>query len=109
MLRFVTPVMHFRRTATRATEIRGQRIEAGDKVVMYYVSANRDEEVFPDPDNFDVTRWSGAAAALELHQRLQRDSGAFHAGEVEDWGAQLVTGAAVATEIDVSAGGVRSV
>ena len=56
MLRFVTPVMHFRRTATRATEIRGQRIEAGDKLVMYYVSANRDEEVFTDPDSFDVTR-----------------------------------------------------
>ena len=56
MLRFVTPVMHFRRTATRATEIRGQRVAAGDKVVMYYTSANRDEEVFPDPDAFDVAR-----------------------------------------------------
>jgi cholest-4-en-3-one 26-monooxygenase len=56
MLRFVTPVMHFRRTATRATEIRGQRIAAGDKVVMYYTSANRDEDVFRDPDTFDVAR-----------------------------------------------------
>jgi cholest-4-en-3-one 26-monooxygenase len=56
MLRYVTPVMHFRRTATRATEIRGQRIEAGGKVVMYYTSANRDEDVFKDPDAFDVAR-----------------------------------------------------
>jgi cholest-4-en-3-one 26-monooxygenase len=56
MLRYVTPVMHFRRTATRATEIRGQRIEAGDKVVMYYTSANRDEDVFENPDAFEVAR-----------------------------------------------------
>jgi cholest-4-en-3-one 26-monooxygenase len=56
MLRWVTPVMHFRRTATRDTEIRGQKIKEGDKVVMYYASANRDEAVFPNPDTFDVGR-----------------------------------------------------
>lgn len=56
MLRWVTPVMHFRRTATRETEIRGQRIREGEKVVMYYCSANRDEDVFPDGDVFDITR-----------------------------------------------------
>lgn len=56
MLRWATPVMHFRRTATRDVEIRGQKIKAGDKVVTWYVSANRDEEVFPDPYRFDVTR-----------------------------------------------------
>ncbi|MGH7858545.1 MAG: cytochrome P450, partial [Candidatus Binatia bacterium] len=56
MLRVVSPVMHFRRTATRDTELRGQKIREGDKVVMWYVSANRDEDVFPDPDRFDVGR-----------------------------------------------------
>jgi len=56
MLRCVTPVMHFRRTATRDSEIRGQRIGEGDKVVLYYVSANRDEDVFPDSASFDVAR-----------------------------------------------------
>lgn len=56
MLRWHTPVMHFRRTAREDCELGGQAIAAGDKVVMWYVSANRDEEVFPDADRFDVTR-----------------------------------------------------
>ena len=56
ILRWATPVLHFRRTATVDTELRGQRIAAGEKVVTWYVSANRDEEVFADPDRFDVTR-----------------------------------------------------
>ena len=47
---------HFRRTATRDTELGGQTIKEGDKVVMWYVSSNRDEERFPDPERFDVTR-----------------------------------------------------
>jgi len=56
MLRWVTPVIHFRRTATADTEIRGQTIRRGDKVVMWYPSANRDEDVFERPDVFDVRR-----------------------------------------------------
>ncbi|MGZ4154732.1 MAG: cytochrome P450 [Actinomycetota bacterium] len=56
ILRWATPVLHFRRTATRDVELRGQRIKAGDKVVTWYISANRDESVFPDPYVFDVTR-----------------------------------------------------
>ena len=56
LLRWVSPVMHFRRTAMRDTEIRGQKIREGDKVVIYYISANRDEEIFPDPYRFDVER-----------------------------------------------------
>jgi len=56
MLRYVTPVMHFRRTALQDTEVRGQEIRQGEKVVIWYVSANRDEDVFPDPDTFDVGR-----------------------------------------------------
>jgi cytochrome P450 len=56
ILRWATPVLHFRRTASRDTELRGQPIAAGDKVVTWYVSANFDPEVFPDPHRFDVTR-----------------------------------------------------
>ncbi|HSL10859.1 MAG TPA: cytochrome P450 [Actinomycetota bacterium] len=56
ILRWATPVLHFRRTASRDTELRGQRIRAGDKVVTWYVSANFDPEVFADPHRFDVTR-----------------------------------------------------
>ena len=56
MLRWVTPVMYFRRTATQDKEIRGQQIKKGDKVTLWYISANRDEEVFPDPYRFDVGR-----------------------------------------------------
>jgi cholest-4-en-3-one 26-monooxygenase len=56
ILRYNPPVMYFRRTATRDTEIRGQKIREGEKVVMYYPSVNRDEDVFPDPDRFDVAR-----------------------------------------------------
>ncbi|MGH0037959.1 MAG: cytochrome P450 [Myxococcota bacterium] len=56
VLRYVSPIVCFRRTATRETEIRGQRVEAGQKVVMLYQAANRDSEVFDRPDEFDVTR-----------------------------------------------------
>ncbi len=56
MLRWAAPIHHFRRTATRDVELRGRRIRAGDKVIMWYPSANRDEDVFDDPYVFDVGR-----------------------------------------------------
>jgi len=56
MLRWVSPVNYFRRTATRDAEIRGVPIRAGEKVTLWYPSANRDEDQFPDPDAFDVGR-----------------------------------------------------
>ena len=56
ILRYVTPIVCFRRTARRDTTVRGQRIAAGERVLMLYQSANRDEAVFTDPDGFDVTR-----------------------------------------------------
>jgi cytochrome P450 len=56
VLRHSTPVMHFRRTATADTQIRGVDIKAGDKLVMWYCSGDRDEEVFPDPARFDIFR-----------------------------------------------------
>ncbi|MEW6267997.1 MAG: cytochrome P450 [Thermodesulfobacteriota bacterium] len=56
ILRYVSPIICFRRTATHDTEIRGQEIHAGERVLMLYQSANRDDEVFAEPDRFDVTR-----------------------------------------------------
>jgi cholest-4-en-3-one 26-monooxygenase len=56
VVRWVSPVNLFRRTALQDTEIRGQRIREGDKVVMFYSSANRDEDIFTDPYAFDVGR-----------------------------------------------------
>ncbi len=56
MLRYRPPVMYFRRTATEDTELRGEKIRKGDKVTLWYPSANRDEDVFPDADRFDVAR-----------------------------------------------------
>ena len=47
---------HFRRTATRDIELAGRQIREGEKVVMWYVSSNRDETRYEDPDRFDVTR-----------------------------------------------------
>jgi len=56
LLRWRGPVMYFRRTATRDHELRGRTIRAGDKVLLAYVSANRDESHFADPDRFDPAR-----------------------------------------------------
>jgi cytochrome P450 len=56
LLRWLTPVHYFRRTATRDTELGGARMRAGDRVVMMYASANRDEAVFREPQRFDATR-----------------------------------------------------
>lgn len=77
MLRWVTSVIYFRRTATKDTNIRGQDIKAGDKIVMWYGSGNRDEEVFPDGHLFQVERENakrhlafGAGEHLCLGNRL---------------------------------------
>jgi cytochrome P450 len=59
MLRWWTPVMHFRRTALADTSLSDVDIKAGDKVVVWFSAANRDETVFGDPDAFDVTRAPG--------------------------------------------------
>jgi cholest-4-en-3-one 26-monooxygenase len=56
ILRWASPVMYFRRNVLRDTELRGQEIKAGDKVTLWYISANRDDEVFDDPFTFDIRR-----------------------------------------------------
>lgn len=64
LLRWSTPVMHFRRTVTRDVELGGQTIPAGDWVLMHYLSANRDEAVFDRPEEFDVARTDAGHAAF---------------------------------------------
>ncbi|MHB8453079.1 MAG: cytochrome P450 [Mycobacteriales bacterium] len=56
IVRWVSPVMDFRRTVLADTQIGEQQVRKGDKVVIFYASANRDEAVFPEPDRFDVGR-----------------------------------------------------
>ncbi len=56
VLRWTSPVIHFCRTPTDDVEIRGQQVRAGDRLVLFYPSANRDEEVFEAPDEFRVDR-----------------------------------------------------
>ena len=56
VMRYASPVLHFRRTATTDTEMHGVQIRAGDKVVVWLISANNDERQFADPLRFDITR-----------------------------------------------------
>lgn len=56
IIRWQTPLAHMRRTALVDTELEGKKIKAGEKVVMWYISANRDESVFPDADKLDIKR-----------------------------------------------------
>jgi len=56
LLRFSTPVIHFTRTASVDTELGGKQIKAGERVLMVYASANRDERAFENPDSIDVRR-----------------------------------------------------
>ena len=55
-MRWASPVIHFRRTATRDSELGGQKLREGEKIVLWYNSANRDELAFVEPYRFDVTR-----------------------------------------------------
>ncbi len=55
-VRWATPVLHFRRTTTRPVELYGEQLDEGEKVVLFYLSGNRDETAIDDPKRFDVTR-----------------------------------------------------
>jgi cytochrome P450 len=80
-LRLFPAFAHFRRTATRDTELHGQQIRQGEKVVLWYVSSNRDEARFEDPDRFDVTRWPTRGCSPEASvSRDRSDHQAFGAG-----------------------------
>ena len=76
-LRLVSPVMYMRRTAQADAELSGQKITKGEKVVMYYGAANRDPDVFADPDKMDIQRNNanehlafGTGAHVCLGQRI---------------------------------------
>ena len=56
IVRWASPVIYFRRSVTHDTELRGQQIKAGDKITVWYPSANRDEDIFDKPFDFDVGR-----------------------------------------------------
>ena len=56
MLRWVSPIRNMNRTATADVEVHGQRVHEGDRILLLYPSANRDEAVFADPDQFDIAR-----------------------------------------------------
>ena len=97
-LRMFPAFAHFRRTATRSTELNGQPIAEGDKVIMWYVSSNRDESRYEDPHRFDVTRnpehqafgaggrhfcLGTALARLELRILLEESLSRYPAMEIE--------------------------
>lgn len=112
LLRYVSPVIAFLRTATRDTELRGVPVHKGDRVAMFYPSANRDEAHFADPDRFDIARKPNAhlafggggmhfclganlarveAAAL-VHEVLSRMKNMELAGPVERMPSTLING-----------------
>ena len=66
IVRWVSPVIHMRRTATREVVLGGKTIRKGDKVVVWYGSGNRDAEAFPEPDRFDVSRTRTPGAAKHV-------------------------------------------
>jgi cholest-4-en-3-one 26-monooxygenase len=68
ILRWVSPLNYFRRTATKDTEIRGIKIKENDKVAIFYPSANRDEEIFADPYKFDIARTPNEHLAFGVGQ-----------------------------------------
>jgi cytochrome P450 len=95
ILRWANPLHYFRRTATSNTSLGSQQIWAGDKVAMYYTSANRDEDVFDDPQAFDITRSPnrhlsfGQAEHFCLGAHLARLEGTIFFGELLDTFASI--------------------
>lgn len=74
-IRYQTPLAHMRRTANQDTELFGEQIKAGDKLVLWYLSANRDETVFDNPDKLDITR-ENARRHLSFGHGIHRCVGA---------------------------------
>jgi cholest-4-en-3-one 26-monooxygenase len=70
MLRYRAPVMYFRRTAKQDTEVAGRKIREGDKLTLWYPSANRDESMFSEPDRFDIARHPNDHLAFGVGQHF---------------------------------------
>jgi cytochrome P450 len=75
ILRWVSPVHHMARTVTADTEIRGKKLKAGDRLIMWYGSVNRDEDIFPDPYTFDITRSPNDHLAFGIGEHFCLGSG----------------------------------
>ena len=75
ILRWVSPVHHMARTVTADTEIRGKKMKAGDRLIMWYGSVNRDEDIFPDPYTFDITRSPNDHLAFGIGEHFCLGSG----------------------------------
>jgi cytochrome P450 len=105
LLRWISPIMQFRRTVTRELPLHGRQLKAGDKVILYYIAANRDESVFPSPDRLDLGRVAnphlafGVGPHFCLGARLARVEAAALFDALRPWLAHLeITGAAVRLE-----------
>ncbi len=70
IIRYVSPIMHMRRTAIADSVVRGKTIRRGDKVIMWYVSANRDEQIFTNPFGFDLTRGEATQLGFGVGQHF---------------------------------------
>jgi len=70
ILRWTSPVVHFARTATADVELEGQKIRAGDALALFYASANRDEDVYPDPFAFRVDRQPNPHLAFGVGEHI---------------------------------------
>jgi len=70
ILRWVSPITHFTRTATEDCEVRGEKIRVGDQVALFWASANRDEEVFADPFEFRVDRRPNPHVAFGVEEHF---------------------------------------
>jgi len=70
MLRWTSPLIHFARTAAEDVEIRGQQIQKGDTLALFYPSANRDEDVFENPYTFDITRQPNRHVAFGIGEHF---------------------------------------
>ncbi len=64
MLRFVSPIVNMNRTVTRDTELHGEKLAEGDRVLLLYPAGNRDDRVFDDPERFDIERWPNRHVAF---------------------------------------------
>jgi cholest-4-en-3-one 26-monooxygenase len=103
VLRWVTPLNNFFRRAVADTEIAGQPVERGDRVILLYPSANRDEAVFPDPFRFDITRDPNPHVAFGFgtHLCLGMNIARMTLAEVFGQLSARITNLRVATEPDV--------
>ena len=93
IIRWQTPLAHMRRTALSDTELEGHKIKAGQKIIMWYISANRDESIFPDADKLDIKRDNARrqpGVAFELNDAVREKIKAMSPEERREYVKKLV-------------------